>query len=675
MVNKVLLADDSATIQKLVEMALSDSDFELLAVSDGKQAVDKIADFQPDIILADAIMPLMDGYQVCEIVKNDPRFRHIPVILLTGRFQPFDKERADQVAVDEKVVKPFSQNQLVSVMRSLIQQSSPPVADDGQTAPTPPPVVGGKFDEGATLITDPELLRAQINSFNESSKEEAPPEAAPEEAAADEGPEEPLDFDSPPGEELDFSEESSDTEEPMELLEEDESEVADEQPEPAADDAEADGEGSEELLTDELEPLEEEGIAEQPSEPLEEAGFSSSDTQPIQALSDEPEDVLKEPEGLDFDDELTLDEIDGSLEPPSSSEMELLEEELELSDESIEELDESDLTAVDEDNEDTQPIAPPRADSGISFDSAGETEPTDSQDSEETAAAPAEVHEETDPEAAEDTSSSEPDTDLPEEETPETVPMDLEAQEPADGEDLLSVESEDAEDSEALVSEDLEETEDLGEPEELTADDFQLELDEPEKEEPESDASLAMALEETAEIPNTPDFSDLDQEESSEPEPETDAQVEPALNVSEDSFAEQGSILEETEDLSEVKTEELDSDLLDITDSGDDLPEVSSEPSLFEEGEVDILETANEAEPEQDEPQPEPEPEPPSSTTGPLVLTDQQMEQISDMVAEKIVKSLGQEEIREIVWQVVPELSEAMIKKRIYQLERAVDET
>jgi len=139
MVYRVLLADDSLTIQKLVEMALSDSDFNLLAVSDGQQAIDVLTDFRPDIILADTIMPFKDGYEVCQYVKQDPQFRHTPVILLTGRFQPYDKDRAESVSVDATVSKPFSQNQLVSEMRQLLEARPPAPARAPPPPPPPPP--------------------------------------------------------------------------------------------------------------------------------------------------------------------------------------------------------------------------------------------------------------------------------------------------------------------------------------------------------------------------------------------------------------------------------------------------------------------------------------------------------------------------------------------------------
>jgi CheY-like chemotaxis protein len=119
---RVLLADDSITIQKLVEMAFGDTDFELVCVSDGQQAIEKLAEFKPQIVLADAIMPVKDGYQVCDYLRHQPAYRDIPVVLLTGRFQPYDEARSKQVGITERIVKPFVQDQLVALVRQLVPE-------------------------------------------------------------------------------------------------------------------------------------------------------------------------------------------------------------------------------------------------------------------------------------------------------------------------------------------------------------------------------------------------------------------------------------------------------------------------------------------------------------------------------------------------------------------------
>ena len=90
---KLLLADDSVTIQRVIELTFADEDVKVAVVGDGKQAIERIVGDRPDIVLADIGMPERDGYEVAAFVKNDPRFASIPVILLTGAFEPLDEDR------------------------------------------------------------------------------------------------------------------------------------------------------------------------------------------------------------------------------------------------------------------------------------------------------------------------------------------------------------------------------------------------------------------------------------------------------------------------------------------------------------------------------------------------------------------------------------------------------
>jgi len=86
MSKKLLLADDSITIQKVIELTFSDEDFELHTVGNGQKAIDEIRTIQPHIVLCDIIMPEKNGYEVCEFIKSNDDLRHIPVLLLTGAF-------------------------------------------------------------------------------------------------------------------------------------------------------------------------------------------------------------------------------------------------------------------------------------------------------------------------------------------------------------------------------------------------------------------------------------------------------------------------------------------------------------------------------------------------------------------------------------------------------------
>lgn len=123
---KLLLADDSVTIQKVVDLTFGDEGMQVTTVSDGEQALAKLEEINPDIVLADIHMPKLGGYEVCELIKNDERFRHLPVMLLVGSFEPFDEEEARRVGADAYLTKPFqSIRQLVNKVSSLLGGSAP----------------------------------------------------------------------------------------------------------------------------------------------------------------------------------------------------------------------------------------------------------------------------------------------------------------------------------------------------------------------------------------------------------------------------------------------------------------------------------------------------------------------------------------------------------------------
>lgn len=137
MPKKILLADDSITIQKVVELTFSDGDYEVTAVNNGAKAVAKLAEMRPDIILSDIIMPEKNGYEVCEYVKSHPEYRSIPVVLLTGTFEPFDPDRAEKAGCDAVVTKPFESQSLIHKVEELIAQAQSAPAPAPEPAPEP----------------------------------------------------------------------------------------------------------------------------------------------------------------------------------------------------------------------------------------------------------------------------------------------------------------------------------------------------------------------------------------------------------------------------------------------------------------------------------------------------------------------------------------------------------
>ena len=151
MPKRILLADDSITIQKVVELTFSDGDYEVTAVNNGAKAIQKLSEMRPDIVLSDIIMPEKNGYEVCEYVKSHPDFRNLPVILLTGTFEPFDPDRADKAGCDAVVTKPFESQSLIQKVEELIEQSrnAAPAASSAPSMPEPvQPFATGAFPPG-----------------------------------------------------------------------------------------------------------------------------------------------------------------------------------------------------------------------------------------------------------------------------------------------------------------------------------------------------------------------------------------------------------------------------------------------------------------------------------------------------------------------------------------------
>jgi CheY-like chemotaxis protein len=120
---RILLADDSLTIQKVVELTFSDGEYDLVCVSKGQRALDKLGEQRPDLILADVVMPEKNGYEVCEAIKTNPATAAIPVVLLSGTFEPFDRDRAERLGCDAIVSKPFDSQQLLRQVEDLLARA------------------------------------------------------------------------------------------------------------------------------------------------------------------------------------------------------------------------------------------------------------------------------------------------------------------------------------------------------------------------------------------------------------------------------------------------------------------------------------------------------------------------------------------------------------------------
>jgi CheY-like chemotaxis protein len=118
---KILLADDSITIQKVVGIIFGADEYALTVVDNGKDALDKALEIVPDVLLIDAVMPGMSGYEVCEAVRTTPTLAAKPILLLTGSFEPFDENKAKSCGADDFLAKPFESQQIVAKVKTLFE--------------------------------------------------------------------------------------------------------------------------------------------------------------------------------------------------------------------------------------------------------------------------------------------------------------------------------------------------------------------------------------------------------------------------------------------------------------------------------------------------------------------------------------------------------------------------
>jgi len=136
MARTILLADDSPTIRKIVELTFSDSDLRVESAESGLEALEKIESLQPDILLADVVMPAPAGYELCRSVKGSAR--PIPVILLAGTVEPFDAHEAEQCGADAHIVKPFESRALRDKVEGLLEAADAARAAASEEAAAPP---------------------------------------------------------------------------------------------------------------------------------------------------------------------------------------------------------------------------------------------------------------------------------------------------------------------------------------------------------------------------------------------------------------------------------------------------------------------------------------------------------------------------------------------------------
>jgi CheY-like chemotaxis protein len=223
MPNRILLADDSITIQKVVHLTFTDEGIDVVTVGNGELAIKKLGEEPFDLVLADIFMPGRNGYEVCEYIKTSREFGELPVLLLVGAFEPFDKAEAGRVRADGHLTKPFESRILVETVKRMLAEAAarrPAPAPEGAyqgrvvgwdvpTSPVPPQSMEPEEDEP---LYDPYASTAQLAPMAPSSAYEeedddrtmalgslsstdddalAEPEASPEIGAFDASPEAP----------------------------------------------------------------------------------------------------------------------------------------------------------------------------------------------------------------------------------------------------------------------------------------------------------------------------------------------------------------------------------------------------------------------------------------------------------------------------------------------------
>jgi CheY-like chemotaxis protein len=181
--SRILLADDSPHAQRMGERILREEGFEVVTVTDGDTAMLRLADVDPNLIVADVYLPGKSGYEICRAVKSDPRFRFTRVVLTAGALEPIDENEARRVQADGILKKPFEASAVVETIRTLIEAAEfarglfgekppkPAVTEPSVTAqepsPPPPPVVDAERVRAAVTVALEAALPTMIDEITD----------------------------------------------------------------------------------------------------------------------------------------------------------------------------------------------------------------------------------------------------------------------------------------------------------------------------------------------------------------------------------------------------------------------------------------------------------------------------------------------------------------------------
>ena len=119
-VKKILIVEDEEDLVKLLTLQLKNAGYDVVSAKDGQEGLEKVRAEMPDLVLLDVMMPKIDGFQVCRLLKFDNQFKHIPIIMLTARGLPKDEKTGAEVGADRYMVKPFEGKKLLKTIEELL---------------------------------------------------------------------------------------------------------------------------------------------------------------------------------------------------------------------------------------------------------------------------------------------------------------------------------------------------------------------------------------------------------------------------------------------------------------------------------------------------------------------------------------------------------------------------
>ncbi len=125
MAKKILVVDDEQDIRKVLTMRLKINGLTVITAGDGQEGLEKARSEQPDLILLDLMLPKIDGYEACRLLKFDDRYKHIPIIILSALHEQLDRQKAVEHGADSFFVKPFDFDLLLFKIKSLLNVQSP----------------------------------------------------------------------------------------------------------------------------------------------------------------------------------------------------------------------------------------------------------------------------------------------------------------------------------------------------------------------------------------------------------------------------------------------------------------------------------------------------------------------------------------------------------------------